>query len=194
MADFFGRVLRKHLKIFLSLLLLVVGLIIIVVIGVRARVTVVGEDAGKETIREGDGEKCKTNLWKLYPNHGYLFGTMHVEVRNLWDSIPNNVKRAFFKSDAAYFEIDPEDKEFWREYAECKYNGDKDFKVSQLPTDLKTRIDQFVRKVENNIKDLSFQNWENWNVDDLAYYLGDVPYKTVHQPDQTKDDMIELKD
>ena len=51
-----------------------------------------------------------------------------------------------------------------------------------------------MRKVENNIKDLSFQNWENWNVDDLAYYLGDVPYKTVHQPDQTKDDMIELKD
>ena len=121
---------------------------------------------------------------------------MHVPVEKLWDTIPNNVKRAFYNSDAAYFEVESyNNTEFWQNFKYCEENmiDHPVMKVSLLPDPLYQRVQELVARVQNNTV-LNLENWKNMTVDDLEYILSYVPVYP-HQPKkEIREDLVQLED
>ena len=130
---------------------------------------------------------CKTYLWKVEPHH-YLFGTIHIPAEKVWDAIPNNAKRAFLESDAAYFEVD-NNPEFWMNLAKCKENHQ--VKVTQLPPYLYQRVEKFFTRIQS-MTILDLKNWKYMTIVDMVDYLSLFPFH-IRQLEKVGEEEVKIK-
>ena len=174
------QILKNNMKTALALLVISISLTVILFFATGAGA--------------GNPEDCKTYLWRV-ENHHYMFGTMHVPTKNLWDTIPNVVKRAFLRSDAVYFEVDSYDTEFWRNLTECREKMKEDLKVqaSKLPNDVLQKVHEVVKKIQNITTAIDLTNWKDFTIEDLEHTLQFVPYYTP-RPKESREDLVELED
>lgn len=92
-------------------------------------------------------------LWtiKREPLHppSYLFGTIHVPYTRVWDYIPDNSKRAFYKSPNIFFELDLTDPLTISKLTSCQLLPHGENLQKLLPRDLYRRLKRHLEYVKH---------------------------------------------
>lgn len=92
-------------------------------------------------------------LWtiKRAPPHppSYLFGTIHVPYTRVWDFIPDNSKRAFYKSPNIFFELDLTDPLTISKLTSCQLLPHGENLQKLLPRDLYRRLKRHLEYVKH---------------------------------------------
>lgn len=92
-------------------------------------------------------------LWtiKRTPPHppSYLFGTIHVPYTRVWDFIPDNSKRAFYKSPNIFFELDLTDPLTISKLTSCQLLPHGENLQKLLPRDLYRRLKRHLDYVKH---------------------------------------------
>ncbi|EFO98227.1 hypothetical protein CRE_15394 [Caenorhabditis remanei] len=93
-------------------------------------------------------------LWSV--NHpqllsqGYLFGTIHVPVTEVWKEVSDRVREAFYISDTVLLEIDLHDEATIHELISCKNLAYDETVHSYLPKELFGRIEKIMENLRTN--------------------------------------------
>ncbi|EGT40347.1 hypothetical protein CAEBREN_00199 [Caenorhabditis brenneri] len=97
-------------------------------------------------------------LWSVrHPqilSQGYLFGTIHVPVTEVWKEVSDRVREAFYFSDTVLLEIDLHDEATIHELISCKNLAYDETVHSYLPVELFQKIE----KIMDNLR-TSFLAW-----------------------------------
>lgn len=70
----------------------------------------------------------------------YLFGTIHVPYTSVWDYIPDNTKRAFYRSDFIVFELDLMDPFTISALNNCQLLPNGQYLADVIPSELYERL------------------------------------------------------
>uniref|UniRef100_A0A8C6T2T8 Metalloprotease TIKI n=1 Tax=Neogobius melanostomus TaxID=47308 RepID=A0A8C6T2T8_9GOBI len=79
----------------------------------------------------------------------YLFGTIHVPYTRVWDFIPDNSKRAFYKSSNVFFELDLTDPLTISKLTSCQLLPHGENLQKLLPRDLYRRLKRHLEYVKH---------------------------------------------
>uniref|UniRef100_A0A1I7TMZ6 Metalloprotease TIKI homolog n=2 Tax=Caenorhabditis tropicalis TaxID=1561998 RepID=A0A1I7TMZ6_9PELO len=97
-------------------------------------------------------------LWSVkHPqllSQGYLFGTIHVPVTEVWKEVSDRVREAFYSSDTVLLEIDLHDEATIHELISCKNLAYDETVHSYLPTELFKKIEKIMEHLRT-----SFLTW-----------------------------------
>jgi len=102
----------------------------------------------------------------------YLYGTMHVPYKTLWNEIPHNVKVAFSSSQDLCLELELLDKATVRELSNCSLLPENKNIDDVLPSGLVSKVEDYLEK----IKDLLPQ-WVNGGRKGFSSFFSRVPTK-----------------
>ncbi|CAP27539.1 Protein CBG07587 [Caenorhabditis briggsae] len=93
-------------------------------------------------------------LWSVkHPqlfSQGYLFGTIHVPVTEVWKEVSDRVREAFYTSDTVLLEIDLHDEATIHELIACKNLAFDETAQSYLPKELFEKIEKIMEYLRSN--------------------------------------------
>jgi uncharacterized protein YbaP (TraB family) len=81
----------------------------------------------------------------------YLFGTLHLPYNSVWDTIPENVKRAFSSSRDVLLELQLSSSETTRHLVECQMLPNDQDIAEILHPELVKRVDNYLRRIRTRL-------------------------------------------
>ena len=91
-------------------------------------------------------------LWKVEVTPPvYLFGTLHLPYDSVWDTIPDNVKRAFSSSRDILLELQLSNSETTRHLADCQLLPNNQDIGEVLPSGLVKRISDYLKRIRGRL-------------------------------------------
>ncbi|XP_019852812.1 PREDICTED: metalloprotease TIKI homolog isoform X1 [Amphimedon queenslandica] len=98
-------------------------------------------------------------LWRIEASPPiYLFGTMHVPYKKLWDDVPDNVKSVLSLSEHLCVELRLTDSETSKNLSACRYLPKNETLESVLPGGLYVRVLKYFVRIQNQFPKWLFGN------------------------------------
>ncbi|XP_060934728.1 metalloprotease TIKI2 isoform X2 [Limanda limanda] len=110
-------------------------------------------DRPKQCVAPKSQSDMNSFLWtvKRSPPHppSYLFGTIHVPYKRVWDFMPDNSKQAFYNSPNVFFELDLTDPRTISKLTSCQLLPHGENLQTLLPRDLYRRLKRHLDYVKH---------------------------------------------
>uniref|UniRef100_A0A1I7Z3V7 Metalloprotease TIKI homolog n=1 Tax=Steinernema glaseri TaxID=37863 RepID=A0A1I7Z3V7_9BILA len=103
-----------------------------------------------EELNSADCTKNETQfLWRITSDRlqvpSYLFGTIHVSYRQIWNQVPTVVKKVFNNTKNVVFELELQKEETFRRLAKCKNLPNMERIHQHIPRELYGRLRKYLR-------------------------------------------------